>query len=68
MIFLIDAANRRVIQGIRPFWSEFRMIGGIARQADGIAEELRQRLPTQRKTQRGKLALLVATMLHAPPI
>jgi hypothetical protein len=41
------------------------MIGGIARQAAGIAEELRQRLPTQRKTQRGKLALLVATMLHA---
>ena len=41
------------------------MIGGIARQAEGIAEELRQRLPTQRKTQRGKLALLVATMLHA---
>jgi hypothetical protein len=41
------------------------MIGGIARQAEGIAEELRQRLPAQRKTQRGKLALLVATMLHA---
>ena len=41
------------------------MIGGIARQAEGIADELRQRLPTQRKTQRGKLALLVATMLHA---
>jgi hypothetical protein len=41
------------------------MIGGIARQAEGIAEELRQRLPSQRKTQRGKLALLVATMLHA---
>jgi hypothetical protein len=41
------------------------MIGGIARQAEGIAEELRQRLPGQRKTQRGKLALLVATMLHA---
>lgn len=41
------------------------MIGGIARQAEGIAEELRQRFPGQRKTQRGKLALLVATMLHA---
>ena len=41
------------------------MVGGIALQAEGIAEELRRRLPTQRKTQRGKLALLVATMLHA---
>ena len=41
------------------------MVGGIARQAEGIVEELRQRLPGQRKTQRGKLALLVATMLHA---
>ena len=41
------------------------MVGGIALQAQGIAEELSQRLPAQRKTQRGKLALLVATMLHA---
>jgi hypothetical protein len=41
------------------------MVGGIARQAEGIAEELRRRLPVQRKTQRDKLALLVATMLHA---
>jgi hypothetical protein len=41
------------------------MIGGIALQAEGIAGELRQRFPAQRKTQRGKLALLVATMLHA---
>lgn len=41
------------------------MIGGIALQAEGIAGELRQRLPAQRKTQRGKLALLVPTMLHA---
>lgn len=41
------------------------MIGGIARQAEGVEVELRRRLPAQRKTQRGKLALLVATMLHA---
>ena len=41
------------------------MVGGIARQAEGIAEELRRRLPAQRKTQRDKLALPVATMLHA---
>jgi Transposase DDE domain len=31
--------------------------------ADSISAELKQRLPHQRKTQRGKLALLVATML-----
>ena len=36
------------------------MIGGIARQAEGVEVELRRRLPAQRKTQRGKLALLVA--------
>lgn len=41
------------------------MVGGIARQAEGIAQELLRRLVTQRKTQRSKLALLVATMLHA---
>ena len=32
--------------------------------ADGIKAELKQRLPGQRTTQRDKLALLVATMLH----
>jgi hypothetical protein len=41
------------------------MKGGIALHAEGIGEELRQRLPTQRKAQRGKLAMPVATMLHA---
>ncbi|HET8996520.1 MAG TPA: transposase [Acetobacteraceae bacterium] len=39
------------------------MLGGIARLASGIGDELRQRLPGQRKTQRDKLALLIATML-----
>ena len=38
-------------------------MGGIEVVAGGIAEELRRRLPRQRETQRGKLALLVATML-----
>ena len=38
-------------------------MGGIERIAGGIGEELRRRLPTQRKTQRENLALLVATML-----
>jgi hypothetical protein len=37
---------------------------GVAVWADCIREELRKKLPKQRKTQRNKLALLVATMLH----
>ena len=39
-------------------------VNGIAVWADGIKAELAQRLPGQRKTQRDKLAVLVATMLH----
>ncbi len=35
----------------------------ITRIAESISADLKQRLPGQRKTQRGKLALLVATML-----
>jgi Transposase DDE domain len=38
-------------------------VDGIEQIADSISAELKQRLPHQRKTQRGKLALLVATML-----
>jgi hypothetical protein len=38
---------------------------GIERLADSIKAELEQLLPRQRKTQRGKLSLLVATMLDA---
>jgi Transposase DDE domain len=38
-------------------------VDGIGAIADSISAELRRRLPDQRKTQRGKLALLVATML-----
>jgi hypothetical protein len=37
---------------------------GIAVWADGFKAELAKRLPRQRKTQRDKLAVLVATMLH----
>jgi len=37
---------------------------GIAVWAEGINADLQQRLPGQRKTQRDKLSLLVATMLH----
>lgn len=42
------------------------MVGtsGIAVCAEGIKADLNQRLPEQRKTQRDKLSLLVATMLH----
>src|SRR4051794_19908722 len=38
-------------------------MSGIVRLAAGIEAELARRSPRQRKTQRGKLALLVATML-----
>ena len=36
---------------------------GLTRIADSISADLKRRLPSQRKTQREKLALLVATML-----
>lgn len=36
---------------------------GVTRIADSISADLKKRLPRQRKTQREKLALLVATML-----
>ena len=36
---------------------------GITRIADSVSADLKRRLPSQRKTQREKLALLVATML-----
>jgi hypothetical protein len=38
-------------------------VDGIGQIADSISAALQHRLPHQRKTQRGKLALLVATML-----
>src|SRR3954466_4314206 len=39
------------------------MMDGIKEIADGFGAEFKRRLPKQRKTQRTKLALLVATML-----
>src|SRR3954469_14849677 len=39
-------------------------MGGIEQLAETVATDMEQRLPGQRKTQRGKLALLVATMLE----
>lgn len=38
-------------------------MGGIEQVASGFSEELRRRLPGQRRTQRGNLALLAAAML-----
>jgi hypothetical protein len=39
-------------------------VNGIGVWVEGIKAELAQRLPRQRKTQRDKLAVLMATMLH----
>src|SRR3954466_6537623 len=39
-------------------------MGGIEQLAETVGTDMEQRLPGQRKTQRGKLALLVATMLQ----
>jgi hypothetical protein len=39
-------------------------MNGVAVWVEGIKAELAERLPRQRKTQRDKLAVLVATMLH----
>src|SRR3954464_4004193 len=39
-------------------------MSGIEQLAEIIATDMERRLPGQRKTQRGKLALLVATMLQ----
>ena len=39
-------------------------VNGIVVWTEGIKAELARRLPKQRKTQRDKLAVLVATMLH----
>jgi hypothetical protein len=41
------------------------MLSGVAELAAGISVDLQRRLPGQRKTQRDKLAVLVATMLDA---
>ena len=40
------------------------MMNGIKEIAESVSSELKHRLPKQRKTQRTKLALLVATMLE----
>jgi hypothetical protein len=41
------------------------MSGAVTKLAAGISADLQRRLPGQRKTQRDKLALLIATMLDA---
>ena len=40
------------------------IVSGIRVVADGLVDEFKRLLPWQRKTQRGNLALLVATMLE----
>ena len=52
-----------MIQGYRLGGPWKRIMTGIEEIADSISAELQDRLPRQRKTQRTKLALLVATML-----
>jgi hypothetical protein len=41
------------------------MLGSTSHLAKAISQDLKDLFPKQRKTQRGKLALLVAAMLHA---
>jgi hypothetical protein len=41
------------------------MLGSTFHLAEAISQDLKDIFPKQRKTQRGKLALLVAAMLHA---
>src|SRR5512144_2822138 len=63
---VVDAANRHMIQRVRLWWTVDGgrwTVDSIQRLADSIRSDLEQRLPSQRKTQRGKLSLLVATML-----
>src|SRR4051794_4559159 len=52
----------RVIQG--PAVSGAPWMSGIEQLAETVATDMEQRLPGQRKTQWGKLALLGATMLQ----
>src|SRR3954449_1719741 len=54
--------SERAGHGRSSTWRAWSM-SGIVRLAAGIEAEVARRLPRQRKTQRGKLALLVATML-----
>src|SRR5215212_4709966 len=54
--------SERAAGGRGTGWAGMGM-SGIERLAAGIEAELARRLPRQRETQRGKPALLVATML-----
>jgi hypothetical protein len=56
-----------VIQGFRVFQAWDRILAelnGVAVFAEAIKAELKRLLPRQRKTQRDKLSVLIATMLH----
>src|SRR4051794_38466839 len=59
LLSFVEGAPRRVLEGARR-WSTLDLQRGWYRtDRDSISAELKQRLPHQRKTQRGKLALLV---------
>src|SRR5439155_19518817 len=60
----LDGKNWHVIQGFRPDESGVVGMSGIEHLAEAISEDLKSRLPGQRKTQREKLALCVARMLE----
>ena len=53
-----------MIQGLSLMREAVEIVSGIRAVADGLVEEFKRLLPWQRKTQRGNLALLVATMLE----
>jgi hypothetical protein len=62
--FSLALRNRGVIQGFHLCFSGgIGAMSGIKHLSQGIIEDLGRRLPGQRKTQREKLGLLVATML-----
>ena len=53
-----------MIQGLSLVPEVVEIVSGIRTVADGLVGEFQRLLPWQRKTQRGNLALLVATMLE----
>ena len=53
-----------MIQGLSLEREVVEIVSGIRTVADGLVGEFQRLLPWQRKTQRGNLALLVATMLE----
>ncbi len=61
---VIDGLSPLVIQRRSPVREVVEIVSGIRTVANGLVGEFQRLLPWQRKTQRGNLALLVATMLE----